>query len=444
MNKTFTYKVPKENCMPKHLFELFCDLRNYLSGVEAKGIEEEVKQLLLSDTEIESVIETAFLVSLKKEEGKFPQLRLLIPKKIFNFDRGNRLVTFKKDITFDAINLTKLSPTTNDLNYALLLGKGESGLLIDCMLAVSDKDNFDITNPMNNVQPLDGLTIRIDGPGNIRFHYKSYTFELKEGVIEEKSNLKEIPFVSDWYEHLYQLITPKVKEKYLEGFPSGTNPTDMQINVHETLPQFINLVWEYILATTIKLKKGGAYTILPAETNPDEYKDAIKIKYPALDINIVDKIVDYWVACLNAKNKSDDKVLLLKCIEAKTKLFNQVNALVNLSQADGCVVLDRNLNFIGFGGFIKAIANEKSKCLKMSPGGFDKDKEVQVFQQEEVQVLELGGARHQSAYSLCDQVKDALLFTVSQDGEIKVFTHDKNKGCVCMCKAQGTSLSYEW
>ena len=92
------------------------------------------------------------------------------------------------------------------------------------------------------------------------------------------------------------------------------------------------------------------------------------------------------------------------------------NSIGRLSSADGCVVFDRRLVLHGFGGSIDTDLTgvELGVC-------FDLATKKDVSAEE---LLKSFGERHKSAFALCRKVPNAIVFVISQDGDLRVFASD--------------------
>ena len=103
----------------------------------------------------------------------------------------------------------------------------------------------------------------------------------------------------------------------------------------------------------------------------------------------------------------------------KVQLSAKARAFGNFSAVDGCVVLDRGMNLIGFGGEIRI----DDEMLKESPRTLiDRRTNTPAADQD----LRHLGTRHRSAFRLCKMVGGALVFVISQDGDLRIFSSDAN------------------
>ena len=103
-------------------------------------------------------------------------------------------------------------------------------------------------------------------------------------------------------------------------------------------------------------------------------------------------------------------------VAAVEVLHSQLRAVARLANMDGCVVLDRELNLVGFGGIIQAQEGCESSRLVL------RDRTGRAI--DESASLALRGTRHKSAFQLCKALPNSLAFVVSQDGDLRVFSSD--------------------
>jgi hypothetical protein len=91
----------------------------------------------------------------------------------------------------------------------------------------------------------------------------------------------------------------------------------------------------------------------------------------------------------------------------------------NFSCVDGCVVLTYGLKVLGFGVKIGV----SSKQSEGSPRRFKHLASNTIYKDEEVMGA-IGGTRHQSVARLCQVQEGVVVYTISQDGELKLFYSD--------------------
>jgi len=185
----------------------------------------------------------------------------------------------------------------------------------------------------------------------------------------------------------------------------------------------VEKVLSRILGDATDLKHGGAFVFLPTPgNNADDYGIRFN-SYPAT-LNLGQLISDFWCACIGwaeAKDEKERERALHQWRWKRERLFSSATALSGLSAVDGCVVLNHNLDVLGFGGVIglgesdKKIVDSKRKLKNIKTG--------EIFEDSEIAKLGLG-TRHQSAFRICKAHANTLVFVISQDGDLRVFYSD--------------------
>jgi hypothetical protein len=167
------------------------------------------------------------------------------------------------------------------------------------------------------------------------------------------------------------------------------------------------------------MRHGGAFVVVP-----DVAAAPISFKYPVEPFDLGDELRQTWLSLFRIwsalKGGNTDRVP--DVIEQKRlrthKLCSAARSVGHLSATDGCVVFDRNLVLHGFGGSINAREVPAKSCVRVV-GRTQED-----ISEEEL--LRPFGKRHTSAYQLCRQVPDSLVFVISQDGDLRVFASDES------------------
>jgi DNA integrity scanning protein DisA with diadenylate cyclase activity len=119
----------------------------------------------------------------------------------------------------------------------------------------------------------------------------------------------------------------------------------------------------------------------------------------------------FWLACYQVAVESTPGADRRSQRE-RGLLDGQLSAAASFANVDGCVVLRRDLQVIGFGGRILVSDDEAERG---TPGP---DLPLGTH---------LGGNRHQSALRLCKAVPNSLALVISQDGDLSVFDNAENK-----------------
>jgi hypothetical protein len=91
-------------------------------------------------------------------------------------------------------------------------------------------------------------------------------------------------------------------------------------------------------------------------------------------------------------------------------MFEMAHLISHLSAADGAVVMNKKFELIGFGGEIRGKLDEVKTVARAL------DAEGEHTERESTDGV---GTRHRSAYRLCNELHDAIVIVVSQDGTVR-------------------------
>ncbi len=95
-----------------------------------------------------------------------------------------------------------------------------------------------------------------------------------------------------------------------------------------------------------------------------------------------------------------------------------IEGIGDLAGVDGCVVLNRQFDVLGFGAIVTPDSNENFKTAKL-PVVNEKGMAL-----DRVSILKNRGTRHRAAIRLCDMNEYCVVFVVSQDGDIRLFVRE--------------------
>jgi hypothetical protein len=174
-----------------------------------------------------------------------------------------------------------------------------------------------------------------------------------------------------------------------------------------------------VACTAVDARRGGAFVFLPGE-GCDAASFGVHPKYATTSPDLGADIVNFWEECYGARLGASHNGYAharRRWIVSWAHLLTHADIVGNLSCVDGCVVINRRLQVCGFGSEIK-ITDEQ---LRNSPRTFKNFKTGEVWPDREF-FDGIGGMRHKSAARLCRAYADVLVFVVSQDGELRVFT----------------------
>jgi hypothetical protein len=142
----------------------------------------------------------------------------------------------------------------------------------------------------------------------------------------------------------------------------------------------------------------------------------VRFNYRASGINLANDAVDHWRAC---RFKPKDAAAEAEDL-TWGKLLAAADTIERCSLVDGCVVLSRGLNLLGFGGEITSRDEDAERSQRPLRNLLTGELTFE-------QALKNAGSgtRHRSALRLCMCLAGAFAAVISQDGDLKVFWSDE-------------------
>ncbi len=341
----------------------------------------------------------------KSEDEKLHQFRLNSPL---------RLETPKA--------IAKFAPLLADSGCAITVQEDGEDLVVS---GIASLDKADVSIPTLEMprlpSPSAGVLIEILGPGHLRVSEGRNACSLFADQLVHHNQPFFIGPIEGWLSTLSSALETRLKEckEYRKS-----NMVEMEsyeelrcrMPIHHVDLQVMLAV---MLRTAQSLGHGGMFAFLP--NWPCE---AMELRHELHPISLGEKLIEAWKSCcrVQAAIEGQGKVLdsldeKQECLADWVRLLQQVACL---AAADGCVVFDRECTLIGYGGIIVSGTGnhvEFGSCHHATSG-------------EEIPrntLLQLHGTRHKSAYLLCEQVDGAVVFVLSQDGDLKVFARSGEK-----------------
>jgi DisA bacterial checkpoint controller nucleotide-binding len=367
----------------------------------------------ISDDGIRRLIDLAYHASMVPEEGRFPTFRVVSHRK----DEIRTIAEF--DVTLDSVEtLRRLAPAVSDHRVAIRV-KDDNGPLTCVGLAIVDDMGFAVKPGRPEIigygtQPT--FYLRVEGPGQMRASEAMGCFgaiRLSGGRIHQVVSYSDVMGVRD--------LLRKLAARTLDCVVAAKGEDSRKWFGGRTYP-LVEKVLARILGDATDLEHGGAFVFLPTmDKNTDVFD--IRCKYPAA-FNLGQSISDFWCACVASAEARDEKERESAFHQWRWKrerLFSSATALSGLSAVDGCVVLNHNLDVLGFGGVIGL--GESDAKIVSSPRKLKNVKTGAILEDSEITSLGLG-TRHRSAFRLCKAHANSLVFVISQDGDLRVFYSD--------------------
>jgi hypothetical protein len=396
--------IPEGLCGPEKLAELL---------IEARKVQPEYTGPI-SDDGIRTLVKLIFFASLMPEEGRYPRYKLVCePAESSIF-----LVTKIDPLPLDDVNqVRRLAPACAHPNCALLVAERDGLLWCDGVMNVGGMGYETVPGHPGviAVGRSPGLHLEVFGPGHLRGSETIFgAYEIRGGRIRALSAYKGPEPVRSLLNSLQARVSREVALRL------GDDSQSYEMRVKDWRP--LLTVLSRLLRTAANARHGGAFVFLPdASRDPAEY--GLKILYRTTSLDLGADLVEQWVTCLQSSQQygNPERENTLRRSEVlRVKLLTNAEAVGHFSCVDGCVVLTREFNVLGFGAKIDAPGD----LVEKSPRRFKHIASGDVYD-DKAFMAAIGGTRHQSAARLCQIHSGVLVLTLSQDGDLKLFASDE-------------------
>ncbi|MBA4189805.1 MAG: hypothetical protein C0467_17625 [Planctomycetaceae bacterium] len=320
--------------------------------------------------------------------------------------------------------LVKLAPLIPERDGIIAVRETDGGLCVTG-LGLLDQDDADgaLLHMPGLWQPSGGLLIELLGAGHIRVVEGKATFVLAADRLVTRRMALHVPLVEQWLVELSRAWVAEFR----------TNPAFSPDVPHfqpfegtdsdELFPRLdVQVAVMRMLRSAVSLGHGGAFAILP-----DVNAAPLTLTYPVNPVDLGAELRQTWRAhCEVWRSGRDANADHAGVAEAKrvaaNRWLSRLASVGQLSAADGCVVFDRRLVLHGFGGSIdKNLSGvDLGTCHDLTT---EKDLPAE-------ELLKSFGERHKSAFALCRKIPNAIVFVISQDGDLRLFSSDAD-GRVC-------------
>jgi hypothetical protein len=388
----------------------------------------------LSPEGVTSLVELAYRASFLRDEGRYVRVRLYVADEFWDrqFPAGALaiftpplIIRFVPAIPLVGPDVLRwLAPTIPVHHHALLVSEQNGALCCEGVIDLSERESLGHAgDPLKyGWRGYRGLFLRVDAPGKLRVSDPIlHAAELEAGQLSAIVPFSDNPFVSTWLSRVSNVTeerlvrTAATVSQDAERIARDEVIRDPATSMHEAVVD----AWSRVLMTVEGLRHGGALVVLP---NPGEpVLEMIKPITPAADLRLSDRIVEFWMACIDvmlAADQSARNVATREWAHKRNCLFSAIETLGHLTAADGCVVVDNEMGLCGFRGKIQV----DDSVLRASGRTLVDARTREPISEQET--LARFGTRHESAFRLCKKCEGALVFVVSQDGDLRVFTSD--------------------
>lgn len=395
--------IPSGLCGPETLAELLIEARNVQSGWTGP----------ISDNGIRTLINLIFFASLVPDEGRYPRYKVVCEPA----EGSVFLVTRIAPIPLDDVNqIRRLAPACAHSDCALLVAERDGTLWCDGVMNVGGMGYETIAGypGVIGVGRSPGLHLEVFGPGQLRGSETMFgAYEIRGGHIRALSAY----YSPEPVRNLINTLQARVNADVLSRLGEDSRKYEMQVKDWRPLLQVLSR----LLRTAADARHGGAFVFLPDE-NRDPADYGLKILYRTTSLDLGADLVEQWVCCLQSNEQygTPERENTLRHSEVlRNKLLTNTETVSHFSRVDGCVVLTREFNVIGFGAKIDAPVN----LAEESPRRFKHIASGELYDDKSFMAA-IGGTRHQSAARLCQIHPGVMVLTLSQDGDLKLFVSD--------------------
>jgi len=362
----------------------------------------------LSDDGVKKLVNLVYYASLVPEEGRYPRFTVVCQ------DPRNEvfLVSRMDPLALDGVDpLRRLAPACTEPNCALLVAERDGQIVCEGVVNIGSTYATHPGRPGVYPNSPPRLRVVVLAPAHIRVAEGTPSYELRAGKVRSLCPY----YVREATGQLWQAAERRIKRDAISVI--GEKYTQV---ARDPLP--FMLVLSRMLRRAVDARHGGAFIFLP--DLPQDGRDfGLTVLYRTTDLDLGGDLVKQWQAygdVANSRDKADFGQAIRTAEVRRSKILTDCDAVANFSAVDGCVVLTYDLRLLGFGAKIRVSSDESER----SPRRFKHIASNTVYPDSEF-LRFVGGTRHQSVARLCQVHAGVLVYTVSQDGELKLFYSDE-------------------
>jgi len=342
------------------------------------------------------LLQLLYHASLIPEEGRYPRFRVICSSSIY----GHSIEFEQPWPPLDSVEaFRRLAPAVSDPNTALMVsGNARHGFIANNIIDFWEHSiRGDAATGYwraDDALPDGTLTIRVDGPGQLRASVQpGPVLHLRGGRIRELTAFDKAvtPF-----RDIVTTLCRQMKETLHATI--GEVETSQEILEEEFLG-----IWSAMMSDAIHARHGAAFVVLP---NLDCH--CAKPKYRAT-CKLFEAFQSTAELVLKLKPEDIRSLWLLH----REHVLRVARMAGRLSATDGAVLFDRRLAMIGFG----AKLHSSEAKIPLFLAGSDTEIGDQRF----------SGMRHKSAANLVQAVPGTIVFVVSQDGDLSAFGSNEKR-----------------
>lgn len=364
------------------------------------------------------ILNTCFFASLKQEEGRPTQFKLVLcsSSKLSNpafrqskYTKIFNPMRFESPRAFSAGELVRVAPACEPEKTLLLVSHREkqSGLRLWGIVDVGRDSSGSHVN-------LSELQILVLAPGELRITLHGRTlcnYKNGEVLYPERS------LVNSGY--IYKFFKPTSLKLAREVMTATGQKPGCQISERDFRAMTYLFALQKIAEKIHDAKHGGCILIVPEKKRPLN----VDVKYDCEDKTV-------WT-CLRGKLILHDQYFGTNSgipvkleTETATSLQSQMQDVENglrdaldtvarLTAVDGAVIVNRKLELIGFGTVVRLGQTAPYKVFRCGDRRATQKRQI---------AIESYGTRHRSAFEFCFRNQPSVAIVVSQDGGIKTVT----------------------
>jgi hypothetical protein len=323
--------------------------------------------------------------------------------------------------------IAKLSSVLNTYDSAIAVAEqGESLIITGLGLLDPSEAERQLFRMPEHFRVDAGLVLDILGPGHLRARDGKITFTLHGDRLTTYDDLLSVKQVRQWLSEFSEELVAE-----LEAHHEYTLDTQIVSNYRSAVERLgrcphddVTFIIHRILREAVRMRHGGAFAFLPDVPGARKDGHLSTIAYPIAPLDLREALFTTWVAVSRVWKAIKGDPAVHNVVNAQRLAIHRwlslLRAVGGMSAADGCVVMDRRLVVHGFGGSINA--GQMASGLDRPCHDTTTNKDVLARE-----LLARFGQRHRSAYALCANVPGSLVFVVSQDGDLRIFSSDQER-----------------
>lgn len=366
-----------------------------------------------SDEAVRQLIKACFYASMETDEKRL--CRVSLPWGYMATSRGSgSVLIFKEPIPLTQTTIAKLAHATTR-HTALSLSVKDGVFVID---GITERQLV-----YGSYEATLGVLITIVGPGIIEYHEAGYGASFRHG--------KSFRLIAFWKINELQALFAEIEkrqradsEKIISQIPAFDEALTKLNLPKQTLGETGLRVIADLTVTSAKLQirtilrsiqaegHGGMVAVCDGEVN------GVDRRYPTCSSNL-SQISGGKVLCQIATAYIGKPLLAfpVQFFFDNWVTYGFLESVAALSGIDGCLILNPNMEVVEMGAVVESaiedakairIVNAKNECIS---DDFYRHR----------------GTRHRAAINLCARNEGAIVFLVSQDGDIRVFIRQPDK-----------------